>query len=220
MPAKNFEITTQQALEENLQGLSVSGKKRGRPAKEPVYEKIIVCPKCKLDDPGDWSQCVGSCPMPESPHFKKAISPFAVSLPKDSFGMWKRFNVSETSKVFLEWFQDCEKIVLDGWILKIKQAKKCILVVMTKDTETRPFAFIKKSTGDIHTPATKSRPFDHFVGNICDPETRLSVLTEYGVKAHWLWLPTHPEYNESLAMSSLSEYNATTDSEDDDASNE
>jgi hypothetical protein len=220
MPAESFDITTQQALEENLQGLTVSGKKRGRPRKVVEEEdEIIVCPKCKLDDPGDWSQCSGTCPMPESPHFKKAASPLAVSLPKDTFGNWKRSHVCETSKVFLEWFRECEKIVLEGWTLKIKQAKKYVFVVMSNGFETRPFAFVKKSTGDIHTPATKNQPFDHFVGNICDPETRLSVLTPYGVEAHWAWLPTHPDYKESLAMSSLSAYD-TIDSEDDDASDE
>ena len=58
--------------------MDIIKRPRGRPRKNPLpivvveSDEIIVCPKCKLDDPGDWTQCNGSCPMPESPHFINA----------------------------------------------------------------------------------------------------------------------------------------------------
>lgn len=35
--------------------------------------KCKTCPKCKRTSGGDWSQCGDNCPMPVSPHYKKAI---------------------------------------------------------------------------------------------------------------------------------------------------
>ena len=221
MPVKNeFESITQKALAENIESLTVVGKKpRGRPKKTPkiIEDEIIVCPKCGVDDPGDWTQCGDTCPMPESPWYKSLTSNAAAwfaatQLPEDTWGKWKRFNVLETSKVFLEWFAECEHIVLTGWHLKIRNMKKYIHIYMTDGTNQRPFAFVKKSTGDIHTPATKKYPFEHFVGNISDINTRLSVITSYGIQSHWGFLPTHPNYKESIAFQGIDDY---TDPEED-----
>lgn len=32
------------------------------------------CPKCDFTSGDDWSQCQGSCPMKESPHYKKPVN--------------------------------------------------------------------------------------------------------------------------------------------------
>lgn len=187
---------------------------------ENLDDEIIVCPKCKLDDPGDWSQCKGSCPMPESPHYKKPIFENFV----DTWGTWNRFKVLETSKVFKDWLAEVSTIVMEGWTLKVYNVAKFIKLDMVKDGQRRVFAFVKKSTGDIHCPATSSQAFDHFVGNICDPETRLSVLGPLGVTSHWSWLPTHPDYNPSkeLDLSDISDYNNSDsdDNEDEDDAGE
>jgi len=203
---------------------------RGRPRKviEPVAiledEEEITCPKCGTDDPGDWSQCEKCCPMPESPWYNKSwmqakapinLTPFGPDLPPDPWGKWKRFNVSETSKIFLEWMNEVRPMVLHGWELRVGNTKKFIRLYIKNGNQSRVFAFVKKSTGDIHTPATLKYPFTHFSGNICDPETRLSILTPYGVKAHWTFNPTHENYKESLAFLSMEEHNDELHEDDD-----
>lgn len=234
MPAVNdLSISTQTALEENIESLTIDPpkRKRGRPPKvkpiipDPIMEDDeddeIVCPKCGVDDPGDWSQCKGCCPMPESPCYnatwiqEQNKSPFPDDgIPDDTFGNWKTFSVSETSQVFVKWFNEIEKIVEEGWTLKIKSRKKFIGIYRSNGHQTKVFAFVRKNTGNIHTPMTHKDPFIHFVGNILNPDTRLSVITPYGVKSHWEWLPTHEKYNETLAKSIMGEYD--TDKNDDD----
>lgn len=119
--------------------------------------------------------------------------------PKDTFGKWKTTHVQETSGVFLDWLNVCQEIVdeefgLYEWDLKVKKYNKFIWVVMenTKKKQ-RPFAFIDKSTANIHCPATFDDPFDHYCGNICDIGTRFAVIGPYGVKTVWAFLPTHPD---------------------------
>lgn len=236
MPDVNdFAVTTQQSLEEGIKSLTIVDppkRKRGRPPKikpiipDPIIEdddeEEIVCPKCGFDDPGDWSQCKGCCPMPESPVYsatwmqEKNKSPFPDDgIKDDDFGRWKMFNVSETSQVFVKWFNDIQSIVEDGWTLKIKSKKKFIGIYRSNGHKTKVFAFVKKSTGNIHTPMTHKDPFIHFVGNIINSETRLSVMTPTGVKSHWEWLPTHPDYNETLAKNVMGEYDASNDDSED-----
>src|ERR1700722_6050552 len=174
MPEKSSELVsvTQTILQKTLQELTVAAKplpepkKRGRPKKVVVEtqqdeDEEITCPKCGTDDPGDWSQCKGSCPMPESPHFKQKAnnSPFPINLPPDPWGTWKKFNVSESSKVFVTWFEDCKQKVESGWGLKYKNVSRYLYLYIQKDGEKRPFAYVRKNTGDIHTPATDKHPF-------------------------------------------------------------
>ncbi len=119
-------------------------------------------------------------------------------IPKDNFGKWKTFHVSETSEVFTTWLDHCQEIVDDEfgpyiWDLKVKKYNKYIWVVMENDKRyQRPFAFIDKATANIHCPATYDDPFEHYNGNICDPGTMYSVIGPYGVKTEWAFLPTHP----------------------------
>lgn len=184
---------------------------RGRPRKvviEPISppdeEDDITCPKCGAASGDTWDQCNKVCPMPESPWFDETwtdepivMTKLGPNLPKDTWGLWKRFNVSETSKVFLDWLEEIRPTVLEGWQLKVGNMKKFIRLYLKNGEDSRPFAFIKKSTGDIHCPATDKYPFTHFSGNIADKETRLSIFTPYGVQCHWSFLPTHKDFVDS-----------------------
>lgn len=133
------------------------------------------------------------------------------SLPDIQWEKWKKIHVTETSKVFIDWFDECETKVIDGWNLKIYSIKNGLLIMRHKGKEKLPFAVVEKSTGNILCPALiTGAPFEYPRGNIADVNTRMIDITPYGVKAHYKWLPTHPEYQVSnqIDFSSMNVHNA------------
>lgn len=180
-----MEPITDVALEKSKQELfgTVEKRKRGRP------------PKSFLVQNNDIVDIIPTKPTTNTADFFVAYP----NIPKDKFGRWKTTHVSETSDIFLTWLENCQGIVdeefgMYEWDLKVRKYSKFIWVVMEHHTKKqRPFAFIDKTTANIHCPATFDDPFDHYCGNICDPETQYSVISPYGVKTSWAFLPTHPD---------------------------
>jgi hypothetical protein len=113
----------------------------------------------------------------------------------------KKVHINETSEVFIKWLEDCKKIVLPGWTLKILNIREYIQVVRENGKTRLPFAFIKKNGGSIHCPALlHGDPYEYERGFINDPETRLSDVTPFGIKAYNRYEPTHPEYSEQKGL--------------------
>lgn len=177
------EPITVSALERNTQQLFVSRekRKRGRP------------PKSVLGSNDDDIEYKPSKPTANTASFFAAYP----EIPRDNFGKWKKTHVSETSEIFVDWLEGCQNLV-DGhfgpyiWDVKTKNYKKYIwIVIENEDGTIRVFAFVDRNTANIHCPATFDSPFEHFVGNITDPETQYSVIGPYGVITPWVFLPTH-----------------------------
>jgi len=57
----------------------------------------MSCSKCRKESGGDWSQCNGLCPLPESPHYSKDYQ-----LYEQAFDKWYR-NMLDLS---LNWGQN------------------------------------------------------------------------------------------------------------------
>jgi hypothetical protein len=141
---------------------------------------------------------------PQKPTDEQKTKSFLKSypeLPPDKWGKWPPIRVSETSQIFLDWLEECQDMVDeefgDGiWILKVKSIKNYLRVHReNKQKETKVFAFIHKSTGNIHTPATQEHAMEtYFTGNIGYNETNFTCMTPYGVKAYYSFVPTHERY--------------------------
>jgi len=171
------ESITYDALEQNKEELFIGEKrKRGRPPKSFLSSDEINVTESK--------------PTSNNAAFLVAYP----QRPKDDFGKWQKIHVTETSEVFLKWLDDCQFGAYE-YDLKYRKYSKFIWIVSEdKSKKQRAFAFIDRATGNIHNPVKFDEPFDHFVGNIIDPKTRISTIGPYGVKTEWKWLPTHPEY--------------------------
>jgi hypothetical protein len=179
---------TYDALEKNKQSLFVTDepkRKRGRPPKAFITEELQT----------NTTDVTITKPTINNADFLVAYP----EQPKVRFGQWQKIHVAETSEVFLKWLDDCQEIVDNEfgayeWDLKVRKYSKYIWIIMEhKSKKVRPFAFIDRSTGNIHCPATFDDPFEHYVGNIIDPSTRLSTIGPYGVTTQWSFLPTHPD---------------------------
>ncbi len=205
----NFDVETIKNAAKNQKLLtSVSSpvevkRKRGRPRKYPVV--TLLDPET-----GDtYNQPVVIPPLPklELPDQKVSLdfwrtAPIFFDFPKDMFGKWNRIKLNEKSKDLLNWLWDCQNIV-DGFFgenvyhLKIYARSKYFHVIMQslrKNLENRSFAFVEKATGDLYKPIVYNHASEDYSGNICDPDTRLSIVTPYGIKSYYTWMPTHPDY--------------------------
>jgi hypothetical protein len=145
--------------------------------------KPVVAPVQPVDDPFEFH-------VP-----KQRISPFKVDLPAER--IWLTAAVTEQSDVFLSWLRECQTLVdahfgIGIFALNVKPIKNYLWITMQSKDETRAFAFIAKSTGDIHCPAVFDEPFDCAHGNITDALTRLDSMGAWGVKTTMSWLPTYP----------------------------
>lgn len=175
---------TEKNLEESMESLTVVEtvkKGRGRPRKNPLPEQSIEDKKEKKQE------------QTNVPAF--VFGPDIV----DNFGKWKKIKVTETSKPFIYWLDECQKMVDEHFgenkrKLTYKVQRSWIFVQLSGEGSVRPFAFIDKNTGNIHNPCLPDEPFEHFAGNIDDEETGLYCMGPYGVYTPWEWLPTHPDY--------------------------
>lgn len=121
-------------------------------------------------------------------------------------GDWKNIRVTETSGVFLDWVEDCKKVVLEHWTLGFSIQKEFLMLYREKDKQRLPFAFVKKSTGNIHCPALMTGdPYEFARGNVSDVNTRMSCITPTGVLAFNKYEPTHPDFkfNKKLDFSTI-----------------
>ena len=181
-----FSITNKN-LEKTIETLTVPSeetpvpikKGRGRPRKNPLPEHSIVEEK-------------------EQEHKNVPVFVFEPAV-EDNFGKWKKIKVTGTSKPFVFWLDECQKMVDEHFgenkrKLVCKVQRSWIFVQLSGEGSVRPFAFIDKNTGNIHNPCLPDEPFDHFAGNIDDEETGLYCMGPYGVYTPWEFLPTHPDY--------------------------
>lgn len=172
---------TEENLEKSIETLTVAEqpvpikKGRGRPRKHPIPIDVVSIKET-------------------------TINPDIINIKFEEyeFGKWKNIKVDENTPILQKWVLDCQKIVDDHfgeniWKLNMKAQKGYIGIYMNSDIQ-RIYAFVSKTTGNIHCPALIDEPFDDFVGNINDEKTRLLEIGPYGVISEWTWLPTHPDY--------------------------
>jgi hypothetical protein len=129
------------------------------------------------------------------PKKKKIPSPFTNHLPPER--TWPVAPIGEKSVSFTTWMQECQGIVdqhfgAKVYTLAVKAIKDFLWITLQSKNETRVFAFVSKSTGNIHCPALFDEPFTTSHGHILDPITRLAVMCAWGVQTPWSWLPTYP----------------------------